>query len=292
MSKKEETQLDIWKIWENWDAEKEARCIEGWIADYFSSQKLERGVIGLSGGRDSSVVAGLLSDAIGAENVLGVLLPETECTNNQDIQDAMEVASKFGIETKLIDITPILEAHAAQSPELTRKDSNGEYVHKDAWGNVKARVRMTELYKESQLLRYRSIVVGTTDKTEWLMGYFTKHGDGGTDIEPVLNVYKTQMKLLGKQIGVPERAYQKPPSPNLIPGRTAKGELGLGEEGLDMILCYLFEYGFINAPRGKILERFETELGIDSYNVSKVLDKYNSTHHKRKLSPSPPVREF
>ena len=282
-------QKDLTDFWREtgWKASKEIQGIQGWISDYFRQQRLEYAVIGLSGGLDSSVVAALLANALGRERVIGVLLPDGEVSEPQDVEDASHLADKIGIKKKRYEISTLVSAFVQQDPEIADRGPGGEYLNGVQYGNLKARVRMIKLYEVSQLLPGRSVVVGTTDRSEWFMGYFTKYGDGGVDLEPILNVYKTQVRALARELGTPSEIISKKSSPNLVPGMSAEAELGFSYEELDLILATVFG---VYKDRGSQLpkEALASNYGINGVTVENVLEKISNTAHKRQMPPSPP----
>jgi len=180
-------------------------------------------VVGMSGGLDSSVVAKLAVDALGPEKVLGVLMPE-KSTPDGAMEDAREMAQEWGIEVLEYDIRPMVESF---SQVLETEDRGSQ-------GNIKSRCRMMILY---DLARERSLLVlGTSNKSELLTGYFTKWGDGAADLCPIGDLYKTQVRRLAGRIGVPEKVIEKPPSGDLWEGQTDEEELRIDYETLDRIL--------------------------------------------------------
>jgi len=189
-------------------------------------------VIGLSGGIDSALTAFLTVSALGKENVLGLLLPEKGISSKQDIDDAIEVANILGIEYKIIEISPVLASFSSAIPIFDNKA-------KTANGNLKARTRMCILYYHANLMG--RMVVGTGNKTELLLGYFTKYGDGGVDIEPIGDLYKTRVRGLSKYMGIPARIIEKTPTAGLWPGQTDESELGVSYDMADQILTMLVD---------------------------------------------------
>jgi NAD+ synthase len=189
-------------------------------------------VMGLSGGIDSSLTAYLTVEALGKDKVLGLLLPEKGITSKQDIDDALEVARLLHIEHKTIDISKVLSSFSSAIPDF---DKNNFL----AIGNLKARTRMCILYYHANLMH--RMVVGTGNKTELLLGYFTKYGDGGVDIEPIGCLYKTQVRALSRHMGVPLRIIEKTPSAGLWPEQTDEGELGVTYDVADKILAKLVD---------------------------------------------------
>ena len=185
-------------------------------------------IVGISGGLDSSVTASLCALAVGGRNVMGVSMPEKETRNERNIQDAKAVAEKFGIRFRLVDITDMVSVayHSLRGPAKKKETI--------AYGNIKARLRAMVLYYFAN--SNNGLVVGTGDKSEIMLGYFTKYGDGACDIQPLADLYKTTVRDLAQHLRLPQRVYSKPPSPELRPGQTAQKELGLGYYRLDMIL--------------------------------------------------------
>ncbi|MCZ7370997.1 MAG: NAD+ synthase [Candidatus Methanoperedens sp.] len=206
------------------------------IVAFISSKVSEAGtsgaVIGLSGGIDSTLTAYLAVEALGRENVLGLLLPEKGITSDLDIDDAKEIADILGIDHKLIEISEILASYSKVLPDFDEKNLTAN-------GNLKARIRMCILYYHANLMH--RMVAGTGNKTELLLGYFTKYGDGGVDIEPIGGLYKTQVRGLARYMGVPAHIIDKTPTAGLWPGQTDEGELGVSYEVADLILSKLVD---------------------------------------------------
>ncbi len=227
-------------------------------------------VVGLSGGIDSSVTAFLLVRALGSDRVLGLIMPYIT-TPKEDVEDAKKVAEILGIKYRIIDISNIRDAYAKSIPDFDEND-------RIPTGNLLPRIRMTLLYYYAN--KYNMIVAGTGDRSEILIGYFTKYGDGGVDILPIGSLYKTQVRALGKYLGVPESIVKKPSSPRLWPGHIAEEELGLKYEEIDLILHCLFDLGLD-------IDETVKETGISRDKVVKVVKMYETTKHKRRLPPTP-----
>ena len=221
-------------------------------------------IVGMSGGLDSSVTAALCARALGGKRVLGISLPERETRNNKALEDARLVASKYRILFKIINITPIVEA---SRNTLIAKKTNGI-----PWGNVKARLRAMVLYYFANT--QHGLVVGTGDKSEIMLGYFTKFGDGACDILPLADLYKTSVRNLAKHLGIPERIRVKASSPELWPGQTAEKELGLSYEKLDRILWGL--------ERWMTPEEIVEETRLRPALVRKVRERWLRSEHKRR----------
>jgi len=221
-------------------------------------------IVGMSGGLDSSVTAALCARALGGQLVLGISLPEKETRNDKALEDARLVASKYRIRFKIMDITPMV---GASRNTLYAKEAKGV-----PWGNVKARLRAMVLYYFANT--EHGLVVGTGDKSEIMLGYFTKFGDGACDILPLADLYKTSVRNLAKHLGIPERIRVKASSPELWPGQTAEKELGLSYEKLDRILWGL--------ERWMTPEEIVEETGLKPALVRKVRERWLRSEHKRR----------
>ncbi|AAK42347.1 NAD+ synthase [Saccharolobus solfataricus] len=198
------------------------------IREYLEFSNKKGGVIGVSGGVDSAVTATLLAKA--TDNFFILLMPSSS-TPKIDLDDSFEMIKFLNAQNKykLINIDEIVKSFS------NKIETENKYII----GNIKARVRMIILYAYAQMLDY--LVVGTGDKSELLLGYFTKYGDGGVDVLPIGDLYKTQVRMLGKCLGLPERIVTKPSSPALWEGQTAEGELGIDYETIDSILYLRFD---------------------------------------------------
>jgi NAD+ synthase len=249
------------------DFKRVARRIERFIRRRVSEAGASGVVLGLSGGLDSSTAAYLAVRALGRGSVLGLLLPDSSVTPPADVEDARAVANALGIETIYIDIASV---HGAYMDYLK--------PHRLAEGNLRARIRMCILYYYANLLN--RLVLGTGDRSEVLIGYFTKYGDGGVDIQPLAGLYKTQVRALAAYLGVPERIVAKRSSPRLWAGQMAEDELGLAYEDIDKIL-----YATFDLKMGA--EEVSRNLGLPLDKVLYVLNRYRATKHKRRPPPSP-----
>ncbi len=187
-----------------------------------------RAVIAMSGGIDSSLVAYLTVEALGAENVLGVMMPYRS-SNPESRADAEQVITQLGIASRIVEITPMVE------PYLTH------YVGKNdrRRGNVMARMRMIVIYDHSE--EFGGLVIGTSNKTETLLGYTTQFGDNAAALHPIADLYKAQVRQLSQAVDVPENIIVKAPSADLWQGQTDEGELGFTYDEADMILYHLVD---------------------------------------------------
>jgi len=243
-----------------------ATRIKRFIKDYVEKTKAKGIVIGLSGGIDSSTAAALAALAIGGDKISALNMPEKENYNTTDIRHAKMVAKKFGFKLETIDISPILKAYYKALPIYDEDD-------KLSRGNIKARTRMVCLYYYANHLG--KIVCGSSDKSETMMGYFTKWGDVAADISPLMDVYKTQVRQLAAHIEIPKEIITKPPSPQLWPGQTAENELGVKYEVLDLILFGLENF---MSPE-EIAQSLELPVKL----VQGIKDTWLTREHKRRL---------
>ncbi|MCL4538554.1 MAG: NAD+ synthase [Bacteroidetes bacterium] len=190
---------------------------------------LRKLVVGLSGGVDSALSAALAAKALGKEKVLCVVLPYRTSAKDS-VDDAKLFADEFGIRTEIIDISPAADAIISREPSM----------HKVRKGNILARIRMVILYDTSA--REKALVLGTSNKTELLLGYGTIHGDMAHAINPIGDLYKTQVWQLAEYIGVPEKIVSKKPSADLWAGQTDEDELGYKYREIDEVLYLLVDH--------------------------------------------------
>ena len=253
------------------DIKKSKDQICSFIKDKIFESKSNGLIIGLSGGIDSSVVAYLCVDAIGSEKILGLILP-SKTTLNEDIKDAISIAENLNIKYKILNIDNLIEPFPKICPECSESNL--------ANGNLKARIRMMILYYHSNAMN--CIVAGTGNKTELLVGYFTKYGDGGVDILPIGELYKTHVREFANYLGVPQKIIEKAPTAGLWTGQTDEDELGIKYEVLDKIL-YLMVDKKLN------IEDVSKELKISEDEISRIKMMINNSKHK--LS-SPSIAEI
>jgi NAD+ synthase len=233
----------------------------------FIRQKVEESgssgvVVGLSGGVDSAVTSRLCAQALGPQAVLNLFMP-SRTTPPLDGSDAEEFCQLFGMELRTVDIQPAVDALVEVLPEM----SDPRLL-----GNAMARTRMTVLFHHAKLLG--RLVMGTSNKSELLVGYFTKFGDGGADFCPIGDLYKSEVRELARNIGVPQRIIDKAPTAGLWEGQTDEGELGIAYEELDQILV-----GFeLHLSNDDIARRAD----IPVETVERVWQMHRSTVHKRK----------
>jgi NAD+ synthase len=236
------------------------------IRDYVENSKAKGVVIGLSGGIDSGVIAALSSIALGGTQVTGLMLPEKETFKQKDIDDAKIVAEKYKIKTQTCDITQVLESLYKTIPGFDSSDRLCK-------GNLKARTRMMFLYYYAN--KNNLIVCGSSDKSETMMGYFTKWGDGAADIAPIMDLYKTQVRKLAEHLGFPNELSNKPSTPSLWPNQMAEEEIGIKYETLDLILFGL--------ERFMSVEDIAEQLKLQKEYVDKIKTRWLANEHKRRM---------
>ncbi|MGN0176956.1 MAG: NAD+ synthase [Methanobrevibacter sp.] len=249
------------------NCEKTKDNIVEFIKSKVSKSKTKGLVVGLSGGIDSTLAAYLACEAIGKENVFGICMPSTT-TPTEDKIHGIEVAQKLGIEHKEIAIDSILNEYLS----VTQLDND-----KLAIGNLKARIRMSIIYYYANHRNY--LVCGTGNKSEILIGYFTKHGDGACDIEPIGDLYKTDVFKLSEFLNIQKEIIEKPPRAGLFINQTDENEIGMSYDLLDQIL-YLYIEDMKNT---KIAEK----LSISVDDVDKIINKITRNKHKSKVPESP-----
>jgi NAD+ synthetase len=238
-----------------------------WLVSFLKDEVVRRrgfakGIVGLSGGVDSSLVAFLAVEALGAENVIAVRMPY-KTSSPESLAHAQLVIETLGIESLTIDISAAVDGYLAQV------DGDADPTRR---GNVMARERMIVLFDLSA--KFRALPLGTGNKSERLLGYFTWHADDTPPVNPLGDLFKTQVRALARHVGVPEVILQKPPTPDLVPGQTTEGDYGISYDKVDRILYYLIR----GLKPAEVVAR-----GFTSEEVAKVEGRLESTHWKRRL---------
>ncbi|MFH1403322.1 MAG: NAD+ synthase [Candidatus Altiarchaeota archaeon] len=217
-------------------------------------------VYGLSGGIDSALVCKLASEA--GVDAHALIMPEEGLTDPECVGDAVCLAESLGVKHTILPINDILESFRRSFPHG---------VDKLSWGNVKARTRMVLNYLTANI--EDRIVLGTGNKTELLLGYYTKYGDGGVDFLPIGSLYKTQVRQLSRHVGLPEKIICKQPSAGLWAGQTDEGELGIDYEKLDAVLLNMVD---LQVSVGEASAR----TGVPEDKIKSLLERVKSNRHK------------
>ncbi|MBZ6494413.1 NAD+ synthase [Natrinema longum] len=239
-------------------------------------------VVAMSGGLDSTLTAALAVEAVGNENVLGLGLP-CHKTDGTHVSDARTLAEGLGIDYEEIQLRPLLEAFEGtvatelepESDERGRPDDRTQEV-----GNAVARLRMVTAYYAAN--RQSRLVLGTANRSERLLGYFTKYGDGGADAYPIGDCYKTEVRALAKHVGLPRRIISKEPTAGFWATQTDAGELGARYEVIDPLL-----YRLVDAEHS--LEEAIADLRIDRETAREIASLHADSEHKRTTPPTPGI---
>lgn len=243
----------------------DAPMVERWLVEFLRDELGRRGftkaVVGISGGVDSAVTATLATRALGRENVIGVRLPYRS-SSADSLKHAQEVIDALGIEGRTLDISAAVDGYLSHEPEADAARR----------GNVMARVRMIALFDLSA--RYHALPLGTGNKSERLLGYFTWHADDSPPVNPLGDLYKTQVWALARHLGVPQEIVDKPASADLVHGQTDEGDFGVTYASVDEILNWLL-HGWTPA---ELVAR-----GLSAADVETVCRRLDGTHWKRRL---------
>lgn len=240
------------------------KILTGFVRSEITRAGFSRALVGLSGGLDSSVSCALAAEALGPANVLAVRMPY-RTSSPDSLEDARLVADKLGVRLETIEITAMVE------PLLTR-EANMSNVRR---GNILARARMIVLYDQSEI--WKGLVVGTSNKTEILLGYTTLWGDMAAAINPLGDLYKTQLRQLAREMDLPPSVLSKQPSADLWPGQTDEAEMGLKYDEVDRLLHLLVDRRFTPAEC--------VEAGFERGYVDQILLRIRRNHFKRAMPP-------
>jgi NAD+ synthase len=269
--------IDELDRWLTLDHDLAAQMLIGFVRNQIGKVGFKRAVIALSGGIDSALSAVLAARALGPENVTAVMMPYRS-SNPDSLGHARLLADGLGIDSQVIEITDLVEPYFSSNPGMSNLRR----------GNVMARTRMMLVYDMSA--RNDALVIGTSNKTELLLGYGTLHGDMASAVNPLGDLYKTQVFMLAAAVGVPDPILQKPPSADLWEGQTDEEELGLTYRDVDRLLVLLVDRRF-NLQEA-------ASAGVDRGYISQILGKVRTNQFKRrppviaKLSDRTIEREF
>ena len=240
--------------------------IENFLEEQMEKNHAEGLILGLSGGIDSAVLAYICKRKF-ADKTTALIMPDTAITPKTETDDALKMISLTGIQYKLLDINPIVNEYSMYLEPNER-----------AKGNLRARVRTNILYYYANAKNY--LVLGSSDKSEYLIGYFTKFGDGASDITPIVSLYKLQVREIAKYLGVPENVILKKSSPHLWKDHEAENELGASYEEVDSILYCLFE-------KKLSVEETQKTTGIEMSTIEKIQELNKNSEHKRLPAQKP-----
>lgn len=239
------------------------------VRDVVSDAGADGAVLGLSGGIDSTTTAFLAAEALGEENLHGIVMP-SEVNAEENMSDAERVAQMLGIEYDVIEIQPIAEEFFDVFPEAADD--------KQAAGNVYVRTRAVLGYFVANY--ENKVVLGTGNRSEALLGYFTKYGDQAVDCNPIGNLYKQQVRQLAASLGVPDDLVSKTPSAGMWVGQTDEAEMGVDYDTIDAVLAL-----HVDGPLSKAAT--VRHLGVEETTVDRVVELYERSEHKRHMPPAP-----
>jgi NAD+ synthase len=239
------------------------RILTGFIRDEVAKSGMKRCVMGLSGGIDSALSAYLSAEALGAENVLVVRMPY-KTSSEASLVDAQRVIDALGLPSLTVPITDMADALINQFPDMSNLRK----------GNIMARLRMITLYDQS--VAWGGLVMGTSNKTEFLLGYSSIYGDSGVALHPIADLYKYQVRQLSQAMGVPAPIIEKAPSADLWVGQTDEDELGFTYEAADQVLFLLVDERYT-------VEEASEESGFPLEFVKKIWERVKANHYKRTM---------
>jgi NAD+ synthase len=238
--------------------------LAGFIKSEVTRIGMSRAVVGLSGGLDSALSCALAVEALGAENVLAVRMPY-KASSSDSLEHAQVLIDQIGVQSKTIEITDMVEPLFKLDPQISKM----------RMGNIMARERMIVLFDQSEV--FKGLVIGTSNKTEILLGYSTIYGDSASAMNPIGDLYKTQVRQLSRALNIPAPIIDKPPSADLWEGQTDENELGFTYEEVDKLLYLLVDQRY--SPHEAI------EAGFDKKFVDAVTARIRRNQFKRMLPP-------
>jgi NAD+ synthase len=246
------------------NTEKTEKLLTEFIHSQLSRSGFQRALLGVSGGLDSAVSLYLCARALGPENVLAVRMPY-KTSPEHTLVDAQTMIDALGVQSLTVEITPMVDPLIAMFPDMNRLRA----------GNIMARMRMIVLFDQS--VAFNGLVIGASNKTELLLGYTTIHGDSAVALQPLGDLFKTQVRQLAQHLGVPPAVINKAPSADLWEGQTDENELGFTYDAVDRLLHLLIEQGY--TPETCIEAGFEREF------VARVVHRVRQNHFKRVMPP-------
>ncbi|WP_281195411.1 NAD+ synthase [Halorubrum sp. F4] len=255
-----------------------AAALEGavsFVRETVSSAGADGVVINMSGGLDSTVTAAIAVEALGTDRVYGLILPCNK-VGAHHARDAEELAEALGIEHDTVHLQPLLAQFGNVAP-----DRFGLHDEPTLVGNAIARLRMTLAYLAANATG--RLVCGTTNRSEHLLGYLTKHGDGAADLFPIGHLYKTEVRAIAETLEVPGFVLEKPPTPGLLAGQRDADDLGADYDVIDPALR-------LAVDEGLTADEVASRLDLDREVVDDLLARYRTTEHKRTVPPMPTDR--
>ncbi len=243
-----------------------SKKIKEFISVEVRNSGLKGAIIAVSGGIDSALTLSLSVKALGPERVRAVTMPERDITPKSDITDVMRLTDLYDVTCDVVEITPTLEALGGALPLYDPSD-------RLATSNIRPRIRMIVSYHYANALNM--MVMGSSNKTELMTGYFTKYGDGGVDLMPLGGLYKCQVRQLARYMGVPQEIIDKTPTAGLWPGQSDEGEMGASYDAIDLIV-----WGHEN---GFSAQEIASGIDADQTLVESILTRVERNEHKRRL---------
>ena len=240
------------------------KILSGFIKSEITRVGFGRAVVGLSGGIDSALSCALAAEALGPDNVLAVRMPY-KTSSVDSLEDAEKTATRFGVRMETIEITPMVEPMIQLDPQISNLRK----------GNLMARARMVVLYDQSEV--FKGLVVGTSNKTEILLGYTTLWGDMAAALNPIGDLYKTQVRQLSRAMDVPPSVIDKAPSADLWKGQTDESELGFTYDEVDKLLYLLVDRRY--SVDDCITAGYRKEF------VNQVVERIRRSQYKRMMPP-------
>jgi NAD+ synthase len=238
--------------------------LTGFIRSEVRRIGMSHAVVGLSGGLDSALSCVLAAEALGAENVLAVRMPY-KASSKDSLDHAQLLIDQLGVQSKTIEITDMVDPLFKLHPDISKM----------RMGNIMARERMIVLFDQSEL--FKGLVIGTSNKTEILLGYSTHYGDSASAMNPIGDLYKTQVRQLSRALNIPAPIIDKPPSADLWEGQTDEGELGFTYEEVDKLLYLLVDQRY--SPQEAM------EAGFEEKFVNAVMARIRRNQFKRMQPP-------